>query len=92
MNKIAVDAHRLPLLLQELRLPAIGRLWPDLAAQADKEGWPAARFLAALAEFEVAERARRRIHPARRSTASSSMPSRCSAKHRSWRWPPATAG
>ena len=61
MNKIAVDAHRLPLLLQELRLPAIGRLWPDLAAQADKEGWPAARFLAALAEFEVAERARRRI-------------------------------
>ena len=61
MSKIAIDAHRLPLLLQELRLPAIGRLWQDLAAQADKEGWPAARFLAALAEFEVAERARRRI-------------------------------
>ena len=28
---------------------------------ADKEGWPAARFLATLAEHEVAERARRRI-------------------------------
>ena len=28
---------------------------------ADKEGWPAARFLSALAELEVNERARRRI-------------------------------
>jgi DNA replication protein DnaC len=33
----------------------------NLAAQADKEGWPAARFLAALAEHEVADRGRRRI-------------------------------
>jgi hypothetical protein len=32
-----------------------------LPARADKEGWPAARFLAALAEHEIAERARRRI-------------------------------
>ena len=31
------------------------------AERADKEGWPAARFLAALAEHEVAERDRRRI-------------------------------
>jgi DNA replication protein DnaC len=29
--------------------------------RADKEGWPAARFLSALAELEVAEWARRRI-------------------------------
>ena len=36
-------------------------MWSDLAARADKEGWPAARFLAALAEHEMAERARRRI-------------------------------
>jgi len=36
-------------------------MWADLAARADKEGWPAARYLAALAEQEVAERARRRI-------------------------------
>jgi len=36
-------------------------MWADLAACADKEGWPAARYLAALAEQEVAERARRRI-------------------------------
>ena len=56
-----VDAARLALLLVELRLPAVKLVWADLAAQADKEGWPAARFLAALAEHEVAERSRRRI-------------------------------
>jgi DNA replication protein DnaC len=31
------------------------------AEQSDKEGWPAARFLAALAEHEIADRGRRRI-------------------------------
>jgi DNA replication protein DnaC len=56
-----VDAARVALLLAELRLPAVKLVWADLAAQADKEGWPAARFLAALAEHEIAERARRRI-------------------------------
>ena len=62
----AIDAARVELLLAELRLPAVKLVWTDLAAQADKEGWPAARFLAALAEHEIAERARRRIerHPA----------------------------
>src|SRR6266567_1835812 len=45
----------------ELRLPAVKQLWAALAAQADKEGWPAARFLAALAEHEIAERGRRRL-------------------------------
>jgi DNA replication protein DnaC len=57
----AIDAARVELLLAELRLPAVKLVWADLAAQADKEGWPAARFLAALAEHEIAERARRRI-------------------------------
>src|ERR671933_925513 len=56
-----VDAARLALLLGELRLPPIRFMWSDLAARAEKEGWPAARFLAALAEHEMAERARRRI-------------------------------
>ena len=56
-----VDAARVALLLAELRLSAVRLVWADLAAQADKEGWPAARFLAALAEHEIAERARRRI-------------------------------
>ena len=57
----AVDAARLSLLLNELRLPAIKVMWPQFADQADKEGWPAARFLAAIAEHELAERDRRRI-------------------------------
>lgn len=57
----AVDAARLSLLLNELRLPAIKVMWPQFAEQADKEGWPAARFLATIIEHELAERDRRRI-------------------------------
>ena len=56
-----VDTARLNLLLNELRLPAIKMLWPQFAEQSDKEGWPAARFLATIAEHEIAERGRRRI-------------------------------
>src|SRR5690242_18095123 len=55
------DTARIELLLAELRLPAIKLVWASLAAQADKEGWPAGRFLAALAEHEIAERSRRRL-------------------------------
>jgi hypothetical protein len=61
MSMIEIDATRLPLLLHELRLPAISRLWREFADRADKEGWPAAQFLSALAELEIAERGRRRI-------------------------------
>jgi len=57
----AVDTARLGVLLNELRLPTIKTVWPRFAEQADKEGWPAARFLAAIAEHELAERDRRRI-------------------------------
>ena len=57
----AIDAARIELLLSELRLPGIKGLWPKLAEQSDKDGWPAARFLAALAEHEMADRVRRRI-------------------------------
>ena len=56
-----VDTAKLSLLLSELRLPAIKAIWPQFAEQADKEGWPAARFLAAITEHELAERDRRRI-------------------------------
>lgn len=56
-----IDTARLSLALADLRLPAIKAIWPDFAARADKEGWPAARFLATLTEHEIAERARRRI-------------------------------
>jgi DNA replication protein DnaC len=58
---ISVDAARVELLLNELRLPGVKAIWPKIAAQSDKEGWPAARFLAALAEHEAADRTRRRI-------------------------------
>ena len=57
----SIDAARLELMLTELRLPGIKASWAKVAAQADKEGWPAARFLAALAEQEIADRGRRRI-------------------------------
>jgi DNA replication protein DnaC len=56
-----IDTARLSLALGDLRLPAIKVIWPDFADRADKEGWPAARFLAALTEHEIAERSRRRI-------------------------------
>ncbi|OSI80352.1 IS21 family transposase [Bradyrhizobium canariense] len=56
-----IDTARLNLLLNELRLPAIKVLWPQFAEQSDKEGWPAARFLATIAEHEIAERGRRRV-------------------------------
>src|SRR6476646_1111468 len=56
-----VDAARVELFLADLRLPAIKQVWATLAEQSDKEGWPAARFLAALAEHEIADRGRRRI-------------------------------
>jgi len=61
MSAIEVDTTRVPLLMHQLRLPAMARLWREFADRADKEGWPAARFFAAMAELEVAERGRRRI-------------------------------
>jgi DNA replication protein DnaC len=56
-----VDVHALPAMLTALRLPSILRHWQTLAERADVEGWPAARFLAALAEIELADRDARRI-------------------------------
>ena len=57
----AVDEARLGIMLNDLRLPTIKTLWPQFAERADREGWPAARFLAAIAEHELAERSQRRI-------------------------------
>jgi hypothetical protein len=80
-----VDTARLNLLLNELRLPAIKVLWPQFAEKSDKEGWPAARFLATIAEHEIAEAAavassatssRRGCPPERPSTTSTSRPCR----------------
>jgi len=58
---MSIDATKLTLMLNELRLPTIKQLWPTFAERSDKEGWPAARFLSAITEHEIAERDRRRI-------------------------------
>jgi DNA replication protein DnaC len=60
-SKTTVDAARVELLLNELRLPGVKLMWAKLAEQSDKEGWPAARFLAAIAEHEMVDRGRRRM-------------------------------
>ncbi|WP_052369425.1 hypothetical protein [Paraburkholderia caledonica] len=39
-----IDATRLSLLLNDLRLPAVKQIWPSFAERSDKEGWPAARL------------------------------------------------
>ncbi len=57
----AGETGRNALMLTELRLPTIGRLWAEFAERSDKEAWPASRFLGALLEHELAERAQRRI-------------------------------
>lgn len=57
----AIETATLPMMLTELRLPTIKRLWPKLAEQSNREGWPAERFLAALCEHEMNEREIRRI-------------------------------
>jgi DNA replication protein DnaC len=61
MTAREVDVHKLPAMLVALRLPSFHKLWQGFAERADKEGWPAASFLAALAECEIAERETRRI-------------------------------
>ena len=55
------DAARLPIMLSELRLPTVKRLWEAIAAQSDREGWRAERLLAVLLEHEIAEREQRRL-------------------------------
>jgi hypothetical protein len=76
------DAARLTLLLNELRLPPPSTSGP-LRRTVRQGGLAAARFLAAIAEHELAERDRRRIErhlaearccPARRWTTSTSTP------------------
>ena len=62
MTAREIDVHTLPGMLATLRLPSFHKLWQKIAARADTEGRPAARFLAVLAEYELVERDMRRIH------------------------------
>ena len=96
-----IDTARLSLALTDLRLPAIKLVWPDFAARSDKEGWPAARSLAALAEHEMAERARRwierhldeaRLPPGKTFDSLEFDAVPMISKRRSWHLPLATAG
>jgi DNA replication protein DnaC len=65
MSAAIESAARLPLMLTELRLPTMKRLWADLAEQSNREGWPAERFLSILLGHEMAERETRRLARAR---------------------------
>jgi DNA replication protein DnaC len=58
---VSAEAARLPLMLTELRLPTIKRLWEALAEQSNKEGWTAERFLSVLLDHEMGERETRRL-------------------------------
>lgn len=55
------DAARVSIMLTELRLPSIKRLWSGIGEQAEREGWRAQRLLAVLLEHEIAEREQRRL-------------------------------
>ena len=61
MTPASSEHGRTSLMLNELRLPTMGRLWAEFAERSDKESWPASRFLGALLEHELAERAKRRL-------------------------------
>ena len=54
-----------PLMLAELRLPTIRRLWADIAVQSNREGWPAERLMHTLLGQEMAERETCRLARAR---------------------------
>ena len=61
----ATAGAAVPLMLTELRLPTIKRLWAELAAQSNREGWTAERLLHTLLGHEMAERETRRLARAR---------------------------
>lgn len=63
MTAREIDIPTLPSMLTALRLPGFHTLWVEIAPQADTEGWTAARFLAVLADYELAERDMRRLRP-----------------------------
>ena len=60
-SSVSADAARLPILLTELRLPTIKRMWEAISAQSDREGWRAERLLSMLFEQEVDERSQRSL-------------------------------
>lgn len=52
---------KLPILLKELRLPIIAKLWEDKATEAADNNWKHNEYLAVLSELEVQEKYKKRI-------------------------------
>lgn len=61
MNTALAHAAALPMMLTELRLPTIRVQWQSVSQTANREGWPAERFLSTVLEMEMAEREIRRV-------------------------------
>ena len=55
------STETLPVLLKQLRLSTIARLWEPLLCRAQEEHWNPAQYLATLCEQEINERYSRRI-------------------------------
>lgn len=55
------DAAALPVLLRQLRLPTMAGCCEEVSARAREQGWSVPQTLAALCEYELAERERRRL-------------------------------
>lgn len=55
------DKAVLPLLLTQLHLPTMKRLWEDIAVEAEGKGWSGPKYLSNLCEHEIADRDRRRL-------------------------------
>jgi DNA replication protein DnaC len=51
----------LPMLLTQLRLPTMKKLWEDVAIDAQDRGWSYPQYLYTLCDYEAAERHRRRL-------------------------------
>lgn len=55
------DAATLPILLRQLNLSTMAGCWSEVGERADKQNWSLTQTLAALCEYELAERQRRRL-------------------------------
>ncbi len=56
------NAETLPLLLKQLRLPAIYKSWKDYANKAEEHGWTYPEYLSALSDLEATARCNARIN------------------------------
>ncbi len=55
------EGSTLPLLLKELRLPSMGKLWREFADLAQSKGWSPVHYFTELCDHELADRESRRL-------------------------------